>query len=103
MEFDKLVNQLLEQNTFEESWKHKLAIGAAALGLAGGHVKGADEGPSPRQQEAQRRIAAGFAIAKGETPAPKFRPDDQSPEAKAYRIRMAKLEAAKKIANRDYN
>jgi len=92
MKFDKLVNQLLEQNTVEESWKHKLAIGAAALGLAGGSLKAGEP------TETQRRIAAAEKLAKGEEPAPRYKDSDQSPQAKKYREHMKKIEAAKRLS-----
>jgi hypothetical protein len=94
MRFDKLVDELLEQNTVEENWKRKLAIGAAALGLAGGHVKA-----DTPQSETQRRVAAAEALAKGEKPAPRYKDSDQSPEAKKYREHTKKIEAAKRLAN----
>lgn len=93
MRFDKLIDELLEQNTVEENWKHKLAIGAAALGLAGGQLKA--DAP---QTETQRRIAAAEAIAKGEKPAPRYKDSDQSPEAKKYRERMKRIEAAERLS-----
>ena len=98
MKFDEMVNDLLEQNTVDESWKHKLAMGAAALGMMGGHVKGSDEGMSPKQIEAHRRIAAAEALAKGQKPAPKYSESDNSPEAQAYRARMKRIAAAEAIA-----
>jgi len=112
MRFDKLVEELLEKNTIEESsWKQKLAIGAttgaAILGFgAGGTKEKPPEIPQkitaaaakPTQTETQRRIAAAEAMSKGQTPAPRYKDTDQSPKAKKYRDNMKKIEAAKRLS-----
>ena len=112
MRFDKLVEELLEKNTIEESsWIQKLGTGAAAgaalLGFsAGGLKEKPTETPKrkitaaaePTQTETQRRIAAVEAMSKGKTPAPRYKDTDQSPEAKKYRDNMKKIEAAQRLS-----
>ena len=114
MRFDKLVEELLEKNTIEESsWKQKLGMGAAAgaalLGFGAGALnKGGKPKETPQrkitaaaeptQTETQRRIAAAEAMSKGKTPAPRYKDTDQSPEAKKHRANMKKIEAAQRLS-----
>ena len=103
MRFDELVDELLQQNTVEENWKHKLAMGAAGLaagfGLGAGALKSDTQKPMPpKQTETQRRIAAAEKLSKGEEPAPRYKTSDQSPAAKKYRENMKKIEAAERLS-----
>jgi hypothetical protein len=93
MKFDELVDHFLEQNSLEENRTLK-SIGTA-LGLLGTGLGSAAAGePTPTQ----KRIAAAEALAAGKEPAPKYKESDKSPEAQAYRARMKRIEAAKKLS-----
>jgi hypothetical protein len=106
MKFDDLVNELLEQNTLDESLMQKIgkfATGATmAASLLGGSAQAADSTPAETAaKEKARRYQVADLLAKGKSVSelpPKYAENDQSPEAKAYRIRMKKIEAAEKFA-----
>ena len=101
MNFDVLVNELLEQNRLDEDWKRKVAMVGAGLSLLGGSLKGAEPAQDAARAERARRIQAAEMLAQGksvsELPS-KYAENDQSPQAKAYRERMKRIKAAEELS-----
>lgn len=102
MNFDTLVNELLEQNTVDESLRRKLGMAAAGLGLLSGSLKAADPAEDAAKERA-RRIQAAELLAQGKSVSelpPKYAENDQSPKAKAYRERMKRIKAAEELSKK---